>query len=770
MMKYIFLLTSFCAFNSLAQLNMTQLANVNYQTLHSAELNDIWGHVDAVGNEYAIVDVTNPTLPNEVFWQPGLTSIWRDIKTWGNYAYITTEAQQGLTIIDMNGLPGSTSLPVAFYNGPAGNLWASAHNLYIDSNGYAYIFGANRGNGGVIILDVHTNPMVPTEVGVFDDWYAHDGFVRNDTLFGAHISDGFLSIVDVADKANPVLLGTKITPNSFAHNVWVSNDGNYAFTTDEKPGAYLAAYDVSNPANIIETDRIQSSPGSGVIPHNTHVLGDYIVTSYYRDGITVHDVSRPNNLVQVANFDSSPLSGDGYNGCWGVYPFLPSGHIVASDIEGGLFVLGVTFQKGCYVEGIVTDSLTGLTIAGVEVEILSEVQKDLSKFDGTYAVSTANQGIQTVKFSKIGYVTKTVQVNLASGVLIAENVQLIPIPVYGFTLIVLDESTNLPVENAQIRMVNAQIEHTGITNALGEEDFNLYYESIYTVFVGKWGYKTICTDLNIANATGSLTVLVGKGIYDDFTFDFGWTTTSDAATGDWVREVPIGYPTSANASVDAQFDCGGFAFVTGNHDVFSEDEDDVDNGTVTIKSPTFDLSALSDPYINFARYFYNFSGPFAPDDHLTITLGNGTSSVIIDQVGSDTAIFRKWTYKSIRVADFVTPTSTMILTVSTSDIFPNVNITEAGFDHFFISESSQLEVGELDFTSFQLKVFPNPSSDKVTIQTSNLLDELFVYDGIGNRIQSIQSGSKTNSLSVVNLSPGVYFVRQGNENCKFIKN
>ena len=29
--------------------------------------------------------------------------------------------------------------------------------VFVDENGYAYVFGANRGNGGVIILDVFTN-------------------------------------------------------------------------------------------------------------------------------------------------------------------------------------------------------------------------------------------------------------------------------------------------------------------------------------------------------------------------------------------------------------------------------------------------------------------------------------------------------------------------------------------------------------------------------------------------------------------------------------
>ena len=350
MKKQIFLvLTLIIGLSSFAQVNMTQLSNLNYVSLHNAELNDIWGYVDEAGNEYAcvgttkgtsIVDVTNPVAPVEVFWLPGMNSIWRDLKVWGDFLYVTTEAQQGLTIIDLTPLPASNSLTSSFYFGPSGNQWQSAHNLYIDENGIAYIFGTNRGNGGVIMLDVNTNPGVPTEVGVFDNWYAHDGYAFNDTMYGAHVNDGVFSVVDVTSKSNPVLLGTKSTPNFFTHNIWESSDGTHVFTTDEKPGAFIASYDVTNQSNMVEVDRIQSSPGSGVIPHNAHTLGDFIITSYYRDGVTIHDVSRPNNMVEVGRFDSSPLSGNGFNGCWGAYPYFPSGNIVASDIEQGLFVLG----------------------------------------------------------------------------------------------------------------------------------------------------------------------------------------------------------------------------------------------------------------------------------------------------------------------------------------------------------------------------------------------------------------------------------------------
>ena len=94
----------------------------------------------------------------------------------------------------------------------------------MDELGYLYVFGANYGEGGVLIYDVNSTPMNPTSAGIFDTWYVHDGYARNNVLYLAHVFDGFMSLVDVSDKANPLLLGTKITADSFTHNIWPSDD------------------------------------------------------------------------------------------------------------------------------------------------------------------------------------------------------------------------------------------------------------------------------------------------------------------------------------------------------------------------------------------------------------------------------------------------------------------------------------------------------------------------------------------------------------------
>ena len=299
---------------------MTLLGNLDY----SRELSNIWGYVDTAGNEYAlvgysnslkIIDVTDPVNPNEIFNISGPSSTWRDIKTFGKYAYVTNESSQGLLIVDLSNLPNLTAPVTANYTGNT-YPFTSAHNLYIDENGVCYIFGSDYSNGGAIMLDVATDPMNPIELGVVTNYYLHDGMARGDTLWGSAVNNKIMVAIDESDKGNTGKVGTKGTPGQYTHNVWISDDGKTAFTTDEVPGAYITAYDVSDTSNFVEVGRIRSNPGSGVIVHNTHFMNDYVITSYYSDGVTIHDVTYPYNMIEVGNFDTHTESGNGSNGAW----------------------------------------------------------------------------------------------------------------------------------------------------------------------------------------------------------------------------------------------------------------------------------------------------------------------------------------------------------------------------------------------------------------------------------------------------------------------
>ena len=135
------LFLSFVIF-SFGQLNVEESGYYSYDQ----RLSDIWGHADGSGNEYAlvgvydgfsIVDVTDPSSLSEVYFEDGVESIWRDIKTWNNHAYVSTEGGGGILIVDMNPLPGQITSSTYF----TGDVYPfqSVHNIYIDEFGN-YIF------------------------------------------------------------------------------------------------------------------------------------------------------------------------------------------------------------------------------------------------------------------------------------------------------------------------------------------------------------------------------------------------------------------------------------------------------------------------------------------------------------------------------------------------------------------------------------------------------------------------------------------------------
>ncbi|MCF8368281.1 MAG: choice-of-anchor B family protein [Bacteroidales bacterium] len=491
---------------SFGQLNMGQLGHLPY----AQSLSDIWGYVDNEGNEYAlvgtfsglsVVDVTDPANPSEVFFGPGPGSIWRDIKTWGDYAYVSNESDEGVYIVDLSALPGEITSTTNFTG--SDYPFSSVHNLYIDESGKMYIFGADNGAGGAIICDLTNDPMNPVELGRFNEFYLHDGMARGDTLWGGGIYIGVLAAIDVSDPSSTSVMGTVNTPGLFCHNAWVSDDGSHVFTTDEVSSGYVGAFNVTDLSNMYETDRIQSNPGSNVIPHNVHVLNDYLITSYYTDGIVVHDASNPNNLIEVANYDTSPnYSGSGYNGSWGAYPFLPSGNILASDIEEGLFILSIEYLRASFLEGTVKDSISGDPLFNVQVEIFNTFLTTQTAFDGTYDFGTTLSGTFDVQFSKADYNTKIIEdVNFVNGEITQLDVEMRMTTITGVnSQIAEDQMAVFPNPFNSNFSIEFNFENTP-TGAIKVQVFNMI------------GNKMLERDLSENKGVLSMGAELSKGIY-----------------------------------------------------------------------------------------------------------------------------------------------------------------------------------------------------------------------------------------------------------------
>lgn len=767
-----------------SSLNVTladQLAMTSGHTLAN-----ICGYTAPNGNEYAllgdedgmvIVDVTVPTNVVRIVQIPMVTSLWKEIKVYQNYAYVTTEGSGGaLQIVDLSAIPATTAGAYTYqtYTGDgaiAGQL-STVHALHIDTvTGYCHLFGSNLFNGGVIFLDLNTDPYNPTYAGKYDaNGYVHDGYVDNDTLYAGHIYAGMFAIVDCTNKSAPVVLGTQTTPTAFTHNTWLSADRNFLFTTDENTNSFLAAYDVSDPQNIEEVDRTQSwNPNSGSVVHNTHVVGqNWAVTSWYKDGFVITDVTRPHNLVNVGWYDTYAGSGNGMTGDWGVYPYFPSGTIVVSNIDEGLYVFSPTYVRACYLEGNVYDSLCGTPLTGVTITVSSVNLTETSDISGDYATGTPIPGTYTVTYSKPGYQTVVMnnvvfapgQVNLFNVAMFAPG---------GFTLNghVQDASTTTAMNNVPVLVSDASNQYSFFSDVNGDFTNCTVVPGLYDIVSAVWGYQTLCTQDSITPTSGLVDVQLDSGYEDEFTFDLGWTVTGNATAGTWERGEPIGttYNTAndANPNSDVNNDCTDKCYVTGNGGG-SASQDDVDNGNTILTSPIMDLSTYGDAWVHYSRWFFNAGGSGNPNDTMYIRVSNGTTTVLLEKIHQGSPNNSSWVNQSYRLQNYITVTSTMRMIIEVRD-FNQGHLVEGAFDNFVVADSNALAVHTPTAVESGMSVYPNPFNGTTQVNYSIPATEagsayVEVVD-ITGRVVSTSTLVNTTGTIVLgsDLADGVYIVR-----------
>ncbi|NNE25233.1 MAG: choice-of-anchor B family protein [Saprospiraceae bacterium] len=778
-MKHILLLFLFLGSSLSAQ------DNINFELISNFPLpetgNDIWGYVDAEGTEYAIlgsveatyiISLEDPANPRQVAVVPGTTSTWRDMKTFQEHCYVTTDAgADGLLIIDMREIRTDSVAfkfwrPELIVNTDTATL-ARCHNIYIDEFGFAYLAGcsinADRNDRGALILDLNQDPWNPVYVGAETRAYAHDLYVRDNIMYASEIYNGEMGVYDVSDKANPVFLGSAPTSFDFTHNIWISDDGKYAFTTDERGNAFVDAFDITDFTDMKKLDsyRPLETEGRGVIPHNTHYYDGYLVTSWYTDGVVVIDGSRPNNMVKVGAYDTYEGPDGGFSGCWGAYPFLPSGLVIASDRQTGLYVLRPTYDRACYLEGTVSDATDGMAINGALVEIESEqLAFDNSDATGEFKTGLATSGTYNVKVSHPDYKTFNGTVELNNGEVTELNVQLERPLEISVEIMVLDEFTGDPVPQAQVKFYNADRNILTQSDSDGIVTLNLFDES-YIIVAGSWGYRYATAEINPLDNT-SMTVELPQGYQDDFALDYGWTVEGDAETGSWVRDIPIGTPASgdpdnnANPGNDVEGDVGEQCYITGNAGGGSGD-DDVDNGTVILKSPPIDIEPLTlgaaSIDLLYSVWFYNGGGNNMPNDTLTVKLVTTTSETIIDEYTSNTD---GWVDVSISVDDLNLDSPVFQLVFETADRQGSGHILEAGVDAFQLVFTTSVQ--DASISEF-VKIYPNPFEDVLTIETeSSEIAQLNIFDMMGRRVFTVNTSANIERIST-QLESGIYLLQ-----------
>ena len=322
--------------------NMTLFANLDASALSggaSVQGSGCWGYTSADGRRFAlvgtsgglsIVEVTQPASPRRIAFIPGGVSTWREAQSYGPYIYVTTEAKTGLDILDMT----NPDLPtkVQTWN----RTFTSAHTLWIDvPRGLLFANGTDQ---GMRVLDLKQNPRDPVEVGAFTDFYIHDAHTRGTMLYASAIRDGFLGILDVARPEAMREINRFSTGGGVTHSSWLTDDGRTLFVTDERRGRPVEGWDISDPLAPRKVSEFIGTPGT--LPHNVMIDGSRMVVAHYDEGVYIVDIRDPLRPQTLGFYDTYPGTVTGTFGAWGAYIFPGTNLIVASDVTGGLFVLG----------------------------------------------------------------------------------------------------------------------------------------------------------------------------------------------------------------------------------------------------------------------------------------------------------------------------------------------------------------------------------------------------------------------------------------------
>ena len=331
--------------------------------------NDIWGWVDSsTGNEYALmgmsngtafVNVSDPEIPVFLGYLPTATvvSAWLDIKVYANHAYIVADGAgaHGMQVFDLTQLRGVLA-PQDFTADFVYNEFTHAHNIAInEDSGFAYVVGTNTCGEGLHMIDINV-PLSPVFAGCHADFETHDTQCVNyrgadvdhqGSEICANSAKDRVEIADVTVKDASVSLSeTTYAQLGFVHQAWLTEDHQYLLVGDEFDERNFSVptrthvidiSDLDSPTYVFAYDASTSS-----IDHNLYVLGNRVFEANYTSGLHVLEFGDLGNseMAQVAFFDTFPAgAGTEFDGAWSVYPYLPSGNIIVSDISNGLFIL-----------------------------------------------------------------------------------------------------------------------------------------------------------------------------------------------------------------------------------------------------------------------------------------------------------------------------------------------------------------------------------------------------------------------------------------------
>ncbi|HKW51882.1 MAG TPA: choice-of-anchor B family protein, partial [Candidatus Eisenbacteria bacterium] len=735
--------------------NVTLLAHLDNYAAYSA----CWSYVHSDGREYAIlgtdagtsiVNITNPSLPYEVAFIPGLPSVWREMKQYRNWVYISTEAAGGgIQIVRMTN-PESPVLVKTYTTN-----FNHAHTVAVDTMRALLILNGTRLDGiqtGMRILSL-ADPENPVEVGSYLTDYVHDSWVRNDTLYASCISSAIMRVLDFANPAAPTEIVSWTYPGARTHSAEKSRDGRYLYACDEMNYGTLKVFDMQNVFTHPMVREITVNPLS--IVHNVHVKRDTAFIAWYTEGVRLFDLTDPSLPAEWGYYDTYRSFSGGFHGVWEVAPFYPSGTFIASDIESGLYIFRANPNYGTL--RITVRDAGSVPIPGADVVTVGETDSTRTQSFGTACLALA-PGSHTVRVRKWGYQDAFVTGGITKGAHDFIDVVLQPAAVGTIAGAVRRASDSAGLEDATIEDRESPLLTT--SGSSGGYSLTGTPPGTYELVCDRAGYGPQ-TRLVTMQPSATMTEnwsLLRAAWYDSCDADKGWSLSAagdNATDGLWVRAEPVGTsfgsaiknPTargnpgaasaflpgtrapqhpepeeggfSQDGPVQPDDDASpgtGFCFVTGNGAVGGAPADgDVDGGKTTLTSPPLPVGGMTDPTIGFRRWYY-MNTPGEPDSLLIDLSSDGVNWVRARTIRES---HPDWHPELIRVKDYIVPGATVRVRFIAQDEGVS-SIVEAAIDDLELHDAALVPTHVGEGTAGAPRAVlsaprPNPTSRTTTI-------------------------------------------------------
>ena len=728
----------------------------------------LWGYTAPDDREYAllggyrgtfIIDVTEKPI-KQVAFIPGPENGWREIKTFGNYAYVVSEGGAGLQIIDLAGLPNSAELVKS-----DSSTFRTAHTLTQEGD-WLYVNGSNleaNVNGGTLIFNVADNPLEPELVGTYDKHYVHDVTIRNDTMYAAAITDGYLSLVYLgADRKDPQLVTTITYPGAGTHNSDLTTDGRYVMTTDEvgQTEKTLKVWDILDRDDIVQV--ADWTPQPRAIVHNVRIVESLAFVSWYTAGTRIVDISDPVHPVEIAFFDFLPGEAPLFRGNWDIYPYFKSGKLIASSMEQGLYVFTLDVERKGVVSGTVRDAESGDPLPGATV-ILTELGRSVTAdAQGRYEVA-AGEGTLAFDATAVNYLLFEDGELTLTSTGVEQDILMTPLELREVRVIAADAQTQEEISGFSYEV---------LTRGSGKSEepvaLSLPTDSSYIINVGKWGYHTATVEV-AEKQQGDIRVELDPGYADNAEMDLGWTLEDpedDALSGGWVR-----YPVTP-----------GSMLVFGNGDTIllapSEDRTPgnathafgtrreslgVSEGKTTLTSPLFDVSGYANPYVSLDLWYSNDAFYWNPaTDHLYMYLSNddGESWTLLRALGRSTDDWEPFSYE---IASFVQPGDRMRFRIVAADSGAQTWVF-AAMDEFAVTDGPLTGVTEPGSEEVAvvspLALFPNPLTGGGTLQIHiperQSTARVELVDALGREVARLHHGALERGTTSLQLNSGTF--------------